>query len=148
MRKKFTGRHMLAVLVGGFALVIAVNFYMAWRATHGFGGVVVENSYVASQNFNHWLDSAKRGRALGWNADVVRDASGHLSIDAQGVPAGAGVRAELRRPLGDPAHRKIDLGSMGGGRYLSPAPLAPGRWIARITVSHGTDSWAFEEELR
>jgi len=42
--KPFTGRHMLAVLVGFFGVVIAVNFIMASYATSTFGGVVVENS--------------------------------------------------------------------------------------------------------
>ncbi len=40
----FTGKHMAATMVGGFGIVIAVNFYMASLATSGFGGVVVENA--------------------------------------------------------------------------------------------------------
>ena len=47
----------------------------SWRAmpSSTFGGVVVENSYVASQDFNGWLDEARAERALGWDADVGRD---------------------------------------------------------------------------
>ena len=40
MQRPFTGKHMAAILVGGFAIVIAVNFYMASLAVGGFGGVV------------------------------------------------------------------------------------------------------------
>ena len=57
MTKKFTGKHMATILVLGFGVVVAVNFTMASLATNGFSGVVVENSYVASQ--------AGRGGAAG-----------------------------------------------------------------------------------
>ena len=46
MRREFTGRDMAMVMVAGFGVVVAVNFYMASLAIGGFGGVVVENSYV------------------------------------------------------------------------------------------------------
>ena len=68
MRREFTGRDMAMVMVAGFGVVVAVNFYMASLAIGGFGGVVVENSYVASQKFNGWLDEAREGRKLGYAA--------------------------------------------------------------------------------
>ena len=40
--REFTGRDMALVLVGGFGIVVAVNFFMASLATGGFHGVVVE----------------------------------------------------------------------------------------------------------
>ena len=64
MRREFTGRDMAMVMVAGFGVVVAVNFYMASLATNGFGGVVVENSYVASQKYNGWLaEAARRSKA-------------------------------------------------------------------------------------
>ena len=54
MTKPFTGWHMTAILVGFFSTVIAVNVYMAHAAISTFGGTVVDNSYVASQEFNGW----------------------------------------------------------------------------------------------
>ncbi|MEM6585333.1 MAG: FixH family protein, partial [Pseudomonadota bacterium] len=56
---KFTGKHMLITMVVGFGIVAAVNFYMASRAVGGFHGIVVDNSYVASQKFNDWMDEAE-----------------------------------------------------------------------------------------
>ena len=58
----FTGRHMTAILVAFFAVVIAVNFTMARFAMSTFGGKVVENSYVASQHYNVWLARAEANR--------------------------------------------------------------------------------------
>lgn len=148
MRREFTGLHMAMVLVIGFGVVVAVNFYMAARAANSFGGVVVENSYVASQKFNGWLDKAQRGRALGWQAEIGRDGTGHLVVETSGVPADALVRAEMRRPLGDAGHELITLSRSDAGRYRSQAPLEEGRWIVRLEVSKDADIWQSEGELQ
>lgn len=147
MRRQFTGRDMAIVMVAGFGLVVAVNFYMAARAADSFGGVVVENSYVASQKFNGWLDKAQQSRDLGWQAVIGRDASGHLLVETSGVPESAMVRAELRRPLGDPGRELITLTGSDAGRFRSQAPLDHGRWIVRLEISHEADIWQSEGEL-
>ena len=54
--RTFTGWHMATILVSFFAIVVGVNLLMARFATSTFGGVVVENSYVASQQFNQPLN--------------------------------------------------------------------------------------------
>jgi len=56
----FTGKHFAVIIVAFFAVVIGVNLFMATQASATFGGVVVENSYVASQEFNKWLDEAEQ----------------------------------------------------------------------------------------
>ena len=63
MSPRFTGRHMAAIMLAFFGVVIAINFTMATLAETTFGGTVVDNSYVASQSFNAWL---RAGRQLGW----------------------------------------------------------------------------------
>jgi len=55
MTGRFTGWHMTFILVSFFAVVIAVNLTMAHFASSTFGGLVVENSYVASQKYDGWL---------------------------------------------------------------------------------------------
>jgi len=59
MTKRFTGWHMTGILLGFFGIIVAVNFTMATLATRTFGGVVVQNSYVASQRYNEWLKAAR-----------------------------------------------------------------------------------------
>ncbi|MFC0203576.1 FixH family protein [Novosphingobium soli] len=78
---RFTGRHMTAILVAGFGVVIGVNVAMATLASTTFGGAVVENSYVASQDFNRWLDEAAREKALGWHLDARRGSGGVVVVD-------------------------------------------------------------------
>ena len=147
MKREFTGKHMTAILVGGFAIVISVNMFMAYKATHDFGGVVVENSYVASQKYNEWLNQAEREKALGWEVSAVRDELGHLSVTAKGAPEGLTVIADLRRPLGSPEHREEVLISTGNGRFVSSTPIPAGRWLARVTVAAGSRKLRHEANI-
>lgn len=60
---EITGRQVFGFTVGAFAIIIAVNVYMAYSAVSTFPGVEVPNSYVASQNFEAARDAQD---ALGW----------------------------------------------------------------------------------
>ena len=148
MQREFTGRDMLMVLVAGFGIVVAVNFYMAGQASNIFSGVVVKNSYHASQKFNDWLSEAERGRELGWQADLARSEDGYLHIQTNGVPANALVEAELRRPLGDHETVRLKFAQLDETRYRSDLELDEGRWIARVKISGGGNNWAFESEIK
>src|SRR3546814_8186701 len=56
----FTGWHMLGAMLLFFGIVISVNLYMAWQATRSWSGLVVENTYIASQEFNGKVADEKR----------------------------------------------------------------------------------------
>lgn len=143
----FTGRHMFAILFVGFGIVAAVNFYMASLATGGFHGIVVENSYVASQKFNDWLDEAEEMRALGWQVEAGRDEAGHVVLATSEVPEGATITAELRRPLGEHEFADLTFVSTGAGEYRSAASVADGRWTMRLFIEAQGKKWAEESEL-
>src|SRR5690606_31679205 len=55
----FTGWHMFGAMVLFFGVIISVNLYMAWQATHTWSGLVVKNTYIASQEFNGKVAEAK-----------------------------------------------------------------------------------------
>ncbi|MBX7540921.1 FixH family protein [Qipengyuania sp. GH29] len=148
MQRPFTGKDMAAILVGGFGIVIAVNFYMASVAIGGFGGVVVENSYVASQKFNGWLEEARESERLGYAAELSRTGDGRLLVATEGVPHYAELSADLRRPLGQPDDRSITFERTGDGLYASTDTLPSGRWIARVAIESGDERWVEETELQ
>ena len=148
MTKAFTGRHMAMIMVGFFGVIIAVNFTMARYATSTFGGIVVENSYVASQEFNGWLEEAKKQRALGWDAVTTWRPDNRLAVRLTGVPAGAKVSATARHPLGRLPDREIAFVPNGNGRVLSTSELPDGRWLLRLEVTAGGQTWRREEEMR
>lgn len=147
MRNEFTGRHMFMVLLAGFGVVVAVNFFMASVAARGFSGVVVENSYVASQKFNLWLDKAEQQQALGWEAEVSRTTDGRLHVETTGVPESASLGADIRRPLGDPEAAELKLVPAGTNAFASAEPLGEGRWIVRLRIEAGGQEWRQEDRL-
>jgi nitrogen fixation protein FixH len=147
-KREFTGKHMLFTMVAGFGIVAAVNFYMASQAIGGFHGIVVDNSYVASQKFNDWIDEADRMAALDWSASGERGDDGHVTLETSGVPRGAVVDAQLRRPLGTREFASLSFAPLGDGRFRSLEQVGEGRWTMRLTIEAAGQRWAEESELR
>jgi len=147
-RATFTGKHIAAIFVGGFAIVIAVNLLMASIAVGSFHGTVVDNSYVASQNYNGWLKQAAASKALGWQAVPHRREDGRVVVEALGVPAGAQMTATAERPLGARDDTPLTFVAEGRGRWVSSQTLAPGRWQMRLAIRAGDQAWAGEAALR
>lgn len=146
-RKSFTGWHMTAILVGGFGVVFAVNFLMASLASSTFGGIVVENSYVASQHFNRWLDEAEKEEDLGWKVAVTRRDDGRIVANLDGVPGYPTVMAEARHPLGRKPDTLLKFQEDATGAYVSDQPLPEGRWILRFDVEAGGHTWRGEDQV-
>jgi nitrogen fixation protein FixH len=62
---EFTGKHMLATMVAFFGVIITVNLIMARFAVTTWSGLVVPNTYVASQQFNAKAAEARAIDAIG-----------------------------------------------------------------------------------
>ena len=145
--RRFNGRHMLFIMVAFFGVVVAVNFYMARLASSTFSGVVVENSYVASQHFNRWLDEAHREDALGWHASATREGDGHVGVTLANVPAGAVVSGSAWHPLGRQPDHVLHFTAAPNGRFVSAEQVPAGRWTIRIEVVANGHRWRTEEPL-
>ncbi len=148
MTGKFTGRHMAAILITFFAVVVAVNLLLARLASSTFGGVVVANSYVASQNYNRWLDAAAQERSLGWQAAAQRRPDGRLAVALTGAPEGAEVTAIARHPLGRMADLRLAFARDMAGTFVSHEPLPAGRWRLRIEAQAAGRIWRSEQDVR
>ena len=145
---RFTGWHATAILVAFFGVVVTVNITMASFARSSFGGVVVDNSYVASQEFNGWLDAAEKSEALGWNASVERTGDGKLAVILDGAPHNARLDAVARHPLGRLDDLALSFAKQLDGSFLSDKELPAGRWTVRFEAIAGEDIWRSEEEIR
>ena len=135
--REFTGRHMLAILCAFFGVTIAVNLTLAWFANSTWTGLVVANSYVASQRFNEGLEVARREQERGWRASFDLTA-GSLAVrltDKAGAPLpGLDVSVAFARPAHEGEDHTVALVSTGDGRYEAAAPLAPGLWTAEVVA--------------
>ncbi|PZN96304.1 MAG: hypothetical protein DCF31_04180 [Alphaproteobacteria bacterium] len=135
MSRGFTGRHMWAVMIGFFGLVVGVNFTMATFASRTFGGTVVDNSYVASQKFNGWLHAARAQAGYDWQARLGVDAARHVTVV---LADGGAVTATgtAHHPLGGAPDVALVFAPRSAGGLQSTAPLPPGRWLVRVAVAH------------
>jgi nitrogen fixation protein FixH len=151
MTRRFTGWHMFAILIAFFGTVMTVNFIMAYHATRTFGGTVVDNSYVASQEFNRWLAAARAQQQLGWTNHVVLDAARHVTVSAQsqeGQPlAGMTATALARHPLGRATDVRLRFVAIAPGKLRSTEALPAGRWLVHLTLRSGADEAKLIENL-
>lgn len=144
LRGPFTGWHMLAIMVAFFGVVIAVNVTMMTVARSSFGGIVVENSYVASQEFNGWLRAARAQDALGWQVDTAVESDRSVAISVAGAPDPLAVTAMARHPLGRMPDQALTFHRTADGRYVSTSPLPEGRWTLRLQLVSGGAVWRQE----
>lgn len=145
MIRRFTGWHAAAALVAFFGVVIAVNVTMAFFATRTFGGVVVENSYVASQKYNDWLAEAERQKELGWSINPGMDEQRRVTVRLD--LEGAEVRGFARHPLGREPDVALAFAAFDGG-FRSLRPLPAGRWHVHLLVHRGVDEARLIEVLQ
>lgn len=148
---RFTGWHMTAILVVFFGIVMTVNFYMARVALGTFGGTVVDNSYVAGQNYNRWLAEADRQERLGWAVKAVMGTDRFVTIDVRksGLPVpGVTAIADALHPLGRAVDVPLEFVLTPEGRLISTAPLPAGRWNVQISVRRGSDIYKSVEQLQ
>ena len=130
----FTGLHMLLTMVIFFGIVIAVNIGMAVVARTSWTGFVVENSYVASQQFNEKMAETRTQAALGWTGRLDLDGGTvrYAISDAGGndVPLDA-VTVTFRRPVDDREDHTVIL-KKDGNVYAGRDDTADGVWIVEI----------------
>ena len=137
MTRTFTGWHMAAITISFFAVIIAVNLTLAVFASTSWTGLVVANSYVASQSFNRDAAIARQQQALGWQMDLTvnRSLAKIAILDRDNLPlTGLNIRAVLQRPTDEAGDQVLKLRESGAGIYMADATIGSGIWVADITA--------------
>lgn len=132
-----TGRHVALMFIGGFGIIIAVNIALAVNAVRTFPGLEVQNSYVASQEFDAKRDAQER---LGWTTEIGHE-NGYLVVKiegADGKPASVGTLVvHVARPTEPKDGQAVAIRADGTSRVK----LDPGLWRVDVqaTGPGGTD---------
>lgn len=137
-RGEFTGRHMLLTIVGFFGVVIAVNVTMAVVSSVSWTGLVVQNSYVASQEFETKRLAHIAQQEAGWRASLgYAGGTALLSVvDAAGAPVDLDEPVlQMNRPVGGHDDQRVALSRRPDGVYAGPVALGPGVWEARVSIA-------------
>ncbi|UJW85565.1 FixH family protein [Devosia sp. SL43] len=145
---EFTGRHMLLITVAFFGVIVTVNAIMAVSASRTWTGLVVQNSYVASQEFQEKADAISAQHKAGWSFGISYEA-GVLVLTSEGNARSlelADVQAFIHRPVGGHDDATIALSATPRG-YEAPIDLASGAWDVSITTAP-TSLGVVEREAR
>lgn len=135
--KTFTGWHMLVVMVLFFGTIVSVNLTMAYFATSSWSGLLVQNTYVASQKFDDDVAQNREMLERGWVSDLTMDGSTitYSLADGTGQPVFADtVTASVYRPVGVLDDQSVTMTQSGEGTYSAALAVDPGQWIARISA--------------
>jgi nitrogen fixation protein FixH len=129
-------------ITAGMAVVIGVNFFMAYSALHTFPGKAGGDGFDLSNRYNLVIDHMKQEAALGWAVTAEVDPAGHpvvvLRDRSGGVLAGAAIEATAHRPLGDPRITAVRFAETSPGRYFGAAALDErGQWELQLSATAG-----------
>lgn len=136
----FTGWHMLAIMLSFFGVVITVNFFMAYKAVSSWSGLVVQNTYVASQEFNSKVAAERALAATGVTGELTLDGSS-IRYEVTGPDGAVGVDElvlAFRRPVGDKQDFSLTLAPERQGMFTAQHDIFPGHWIVEaIAIRDG-----------
>lgn len=150
---RITGRTVLYSMLAFFGVIIAVNITLAVFAVQTDNGLVVRNSYVASQDFNREMAKARAQEEMGWTMQAGL-AGGVLVIrmqDRDGHDLGdLTVTAKIGRPVTARDDQTLVLQPRDGA-YAADLALKPGVWQVEAVVAHADGRsykriWRFDVE--
>ncbi|MCR4269069.1 FixH family protein [Nitratireductor sp. ZSWI3] len=141
-QKEFTGKHMLLIMIAFFGVIVTVNVTMAVLANSSWTGLIVQNSYVASQTFNERAAEGRVQDALGWTGelDVANGAVTYRLVDAGGDPIRLdGVHITMHRPVTADEDVALEMTAVGDGTFGAAHGPGDGTWIVKIEADAGLE---------
>lgn len=140
---ELTGKHVLAITVSAFAVIIGVNIVLAYKAVSTFPGLEVENSYVAGQGFN---ERKAAQEALGW-VMVPGYENGRMTLAFTGKDGKPVAVDDLQVLVGRTTEATDDAWpafARQGDLYAADVPLGKGKWMVKVTA-RSADGTLFEQ---
>jgi nitrogen fixation protein FixH len=142
-QRPLTGGHVLAALLGFFALIIVANASFLYFAIKTYPGEKEKKSYRQGLLFNDLLEARAAQDALGWSAaidSVDRDGDVVTLIvsfkSVRNAPLeGLELAGTLSRPASDVGERQLAFTPQGDGRYAAEVPAERGAWDLTVTAS-------------
>ena len=153
--RPIAGRHVLALVVGFFFTVSAVNAAMVWLALKSFPGMVSGDPYREGLEYNRTIAGREAQRALGWRVEIAVSGLGLTRTieasfkDRDNAPlTSLAVTASLVRPVARGADHDVALREIAPGTYRAEAefPVA-GHWRLDLEARRAAAEWHMEREL-
>lgn len=138
------GKHVAAMFVSGFAIIISVNLTLAWNAVQTFPGLEVKNSYVASQSF----DADRTAQlALGWDVRAyLRGDALVLEIAKDGAPVTPEIVSAIFSRATSVSVDQTPEFTFDGTTFTAPVDAGTGNWNLRL-VARAADGTLFRQRI-
>lgn len=145
-QRVLTGRTVFLITASAFAVIITVNLTLAFQAVRTFPGLEVQNSYVASQDFDR---KRKAQESLGWTARAGIE-RGELRLVLTGPDGLPVVPARMAVTIGRATERADDRRpdlAFDGAAWSAPVELARGYWNLWVEAE-AADGTGFSQRLQ
>jgi nitrogen fixation protein FixH len=140
---EITGRHVFAITTTAFAVIIGVNALLAYKAVSTFPGLEVNNSYVASQDFNARKAAQE---ALGWSVSPAYE-DGRMTLAFTARDGQSVAVHDLQVLVGRTTEASDDTFptfAREGDVYAADVALQKGKWMIKVTAT-SADGTLFEQ---
>jgi nitrogen fixation protein FixH len=145
------GLHVLAIFVGFFGVIIAVNVGFTVMAIRTFPGEVSRTPYEDGVAYNAKLAQLNAQARLGWRAAALAGDKGAVVVtfrDRGGRPVtGLKVAVKLERPATETGRKDAFLAETAPGTYSARPGGLTGVWDMSL-VAHDRVGARFEAERR
>ncbi len=139
--RPLTGRMVLAMILGFFAVIIAVNLVMLRAAISTFGGTATPSSYEAGLKFTGEEAAVAAQDARHWRVDgrLIQTGAGKTltvsAVDAAGTPlTHLSVGARFVHPADERRDVTVSMEETAPGTYAGTAMVGAGQWILDLTM--------------
>lgn len=147
---RLNGRHVLAMMVGFFTLIAAVDASFAVMAYRTHPGEVSVTPYEDGLVYNRKIAQLEAQEALGWQAGAEAEPGAVVVVvvDAAKRPiTGLAVTGRLERPATETGRVILRFRETSPGRYEARAKGLDGSWDLTAETRGGART-AFELERR
>jgi nitrogen fixation protein FixH len=132
--KPLTGLRVLAMIVGFFLFVFAVDGMMIYKAVKTFSGEVIAHPYERGLAYNREIAQAREQAALDWKVDVrlsrLSPGESEIRVSARDGGGADVSGVEMTALFAAPASLSKDVS-------VKLAPVAPGRYVGRAALPRG-----------
>ena len=145
------GWHVLAMIVGFFAVVIGVNVVFTVMALRTFPREVSVTPYEDGLLYNKKLAQLSAQDRLGWRAAAGVGDAGEVVVEirdrADKAVSGLSIQAKMERPATEAGRLTPRFQELAPGRYVAEPGRLAGSWDLTFTA-HDRDGHSFEAERR
>jgi nitrogen fixation protein FixH len=136
---RITGKHVLAICLGFFGVMLAVNMMFVFLAVSTFNGGEGGKAYQTGLDYNQTIAAARAQEQLGWSHKIEAATAGRITVlvtDRAGGPVRAlSLSGDIGRPAADKFTRPLAFQEVRPGAYAAEAgALNDGNWVVSLAA--------------